>query len=201
MRILLLGVVGAAFVFAFGFTAVNLLFSGNPIETRVYAQQPQTNHSADIEELQRQIEELRALIYTLISAIDALPASEQEAADAVTPTPRPTVTPRPTPTPRPAATPSPRPTATPSHRGGSDRGSRPTNPAISLERAIEIAYDDLARRGITADFRRDSGIDWERGQWVWELEFRVPNASRGRRVIEFYINVDTGSIVKFEQGD
>ena len=181
MRILLLGVVGAAFVFAFGFTAVNLLFSGNPIETRVYAQQPQTNHSADIEELQRQIEELRALIYTLISAIDALPASEQEAADAVTPTPRPT--------------------ATPSHRGGSDRGSRPTNPAISLERAIEIAYDDLARRGITADFRRDSGIDWERGQWVWELEFRVPNASRGRRVIEFYINVDTGSIVKFEQGD
>ena len=75
------------------------------------------------------------------------------------------------------------------------QSSRPINPAISLERAIEIASADLAARDISATFHRHSGMDWERGQWVWELEFR-PNNQRG--VIEYYINVHTGAIVKFE---
>jgi len=116
-----------------------------------------------------------------------------------TASPRPTSSPSPSPTasPRPTASPSPSPTASPS--GG--QGSRPSNPAISLQRAIEIAYADLANRGINATFHSDSGMDWERGQWVWELEFRVTGAQRGRHVIEYYINVDTGAIVKFEQGD
>ena len=83
----------------------------------------------------------------------------------------------------------------------SRQGGRPSNPAISLQRAIEIAEADLLARGIAATFHSDSGMDWERGQWVWELEFRVTNAPRGRHVIEYYINVDTGAIVKFEQGD
>jgi len=76
-----------------------------------------------------------------------------------------------------------------------NRNNRPSNPAISLERAIQIAQADLARRGINATYRTNSGMDWERNQWVWELEFR-PTAGRG--VIEYYINVDTGAIVKFE---
>ena len=42
-----------------------------------------------------------------------------------------------------------------------------------LERAIEIAYADIAAHGINAASRRDSGMDWERGQWVWELTFRT----------------------------
>jgi len=75
------------------------------------------------------------------------------------------------------------------------QSNRPVNPAISLERAIEIASADLSARGISATFHRHSGMDWERGQWVWELEFR-PNNQRG--VIEYYINVHTGAIVKFE---
>ena len=69
----------------------------------------------------------------------------------------------------------------------------PTNASITLEQAIEIAYADLAVRGISADFRTDSGVEWEYGQWVWELEFR---GSMG--IIEFYINANTGAIVKFE---
>ena len=91
---------------------------------------------------------------------------------------------------------TPQPTTSPS---GSGRNNRPTNPAISLERAIEIAYADLADRGINATFRSDSGMDWERGQWVWELLFRT----QGERMpfIEFYINVETGDIVKFEWDD
>jgi len=84
---------------------------------------------------------------------------------------------------------------------GGSQGNRPQNPAVSLQRAIEIAEADLARRGINANFHSNSGMDWERGQWVWELEFRVVNAPRGRHVIEYYINVDTGYIVKFEHGD
>ena len=79
--------------------------------------------------------------------------------------------------------------------GGGTAGNRPTNPAISLERAIEIAQVDLNRRGISAAFRTHSGMSWERQQWVWELEFR-PTQARG--VIEYYINVHTGAIVKFE---
>ena len=96
------------------------------------------------------------------------------------------------------------PAHTPSHVTTTSNHStttRPSNPTISLERAIEIAEADLVARGITASFHSNSGMDWERGQWVWELEFRASNASRGRHVIEYYINVDTGFIVKFEQGD
>ena len=83
----------------------------------------------------------------------------------------------------------------PSPSPGGNQRSRPSNPAISLERAIEIAYADLAARNIPATFRTHSGMDWERGQWVWELEFRP---TTGRGVIEYYINVNTGAIVKFE---
>ena len=83
----------------------------------------------------------------------------------------------------------------PANQGDGASPGRPTNPAISLDHAIEIAQDDLRRRNISATFHRHSGMDWERGQWVWELEFR-PNNQRG--VIEYYINVHTGAIVKFE---
>ncbi|MCL2415535.1 MAG: stalk domain-containing protein, partial [Defluviitaleaceae bacterium] len=67
------------------------------------------------------------------------------------------------------ATPSPQPTNPPATTSG--QGSRPQNPNISLQRAIEIAEADLVRRGITANFHSNSGMSWERGQWVWELEF------------------------------
>jgi len=88
-------------------------------------------------------------------------------------------------------------TTTPTPGGG--QGNRPSNPAISLQRAIEIAEADLAARGINATYRTNSGMSWERGQWVWELEFRT----HGERmpIIEYYINVNDGSIVKFEWDD
>jgi len=97
------------------------------------------------------------------------------------------------------STEQPTPPTPPNPPSGSGRDSRPTNPVISLEDAIEIAYADLADRGITASYRTNSGMAWERGQWVWELEFRT----QGERmpVIEYYINVDTGAIVKFEWDD
>jgi len=81
----------------------------------------------------------------------------------------------------------------------SGRGNRPSTPAISLDNAIEIAYADLASRGINATYRSNSGMEWERGQWVWELLFRT----HGERMplIEYYINVDNGNIVKFEWDD
>jgi uncharacterized membrane protein YkoI len=91
---------------------------------------------------------------------------------------------------------TPQPTSSPSV---SEHGNRPSNPAISLERAIEIAEADLVSRGINATYRSNSGMSWERGQWVWELLFRT----QGERMplIEFYINVDNGNIVKFEWDD
>ena len=77
--------------------------------------------------------------------------------------------------------------------------NRPSNTPISLERAIEIANADLTSRGISATYHSNSGIDRERGQRVWELLF----VTHGERMplIEYYINVDNGSIVKFEWDD
>ena len=81
----------------------------------------------------------------------------------------------------------------------SDEEQRPESPEISLERAIEIAYEDLENRGISATFREDSGMEWEQGQWVWELLFATEGESMP--FVEYYINVDDGSIVKFEWDD
>jgi len=77
--------------------------------------------------------------------------------------------------------------------------SKMASHTISLDKAIEIAYDDLASRDIDATFRSSSGIDWEKGQWVWELLFNT----HGERMplIEYYINVDDGYIIKFEWDD
>ena len=84
---------------------------------------------------------------------------------------------------------------------GQSQGNRPSNPAISLERAIQIGYEELARRGHTGTFRNHSGMDWEPryGGWVWEIVFRVPG---GRLpLVEMYINVHTGAVAKFEWDD
>ena len=94
---------------------------------------------------------------------------------------------------------SPLQAAPPSPSPGSRLDNRPSNPTISLERAIEIGYAEITRQGHTGTFLRDSGIDWERGQWVWELLFRVEG---GRLpLVEIYINTETGDIVKFEWDD
>jgi len=76
---------------------------------------------------------------------------------------------------------------------------RPTNPDISRDEAVEIAYEYLKGRGISATFKEDSGMDWKRGRWVWELEFR--DDENNEIVYEFYIDVSTGYIVKFERED
>jgi len=80
-----------------------------------------------------------------------------------------------------------------------DNDQRPENPEISLDQAIQIAYEDLEGRGITATFREDSGMALERGQWVWELLFATEGESMP--FVEYYISVDDGSIVKFEWDD
>jgi len=77
--------------------------------------------------------------------------------------------------------------------------NQPESPEISLDQAIEIAYEDLEERGISATFREDSGMEWERGQWVWELLFATEGESMP--FVEYYISVDDGSVVKFEWDD
>jgi len=120
----------------------------------------------------------------------AAPDSTSQTSPGPTSSPQSTsqASPRPTSSPRSTPQASPRPTSSPTN-------NRPANPAISMDRAIEIAYADLDNRGISASFRSHSGMSFERGQWVWELEFR-PTGQRGE--IEYYIDVNNGSIVKFE---
>jgi len=92
----------------------------------------------------------------------------------------------------PAASSAPSASPAPAAPARHNRLVRPTNPPISSARAVEIAAAHLASLGIQATFR-SSKIDWERGRWVWEVEFR-----QGRIEYEFYIDVNTGEIVKFE---
>ena len=80
-----------------------------------------------------------------------------------------------------------------------EQENRPSNTTISLDRAIEIANADLARRGINATYRSNSGIDREKGQRVWELLFTTNGGHMP--FIEYYINADDGNIVKFEWDD
>ena len=108
--------------------------------------------------------------------------------------------PPPAPPPPPPSTSAPPPPASPpANPPASGQGNQSSNNTISLDRAIAIAYADLASRGISATYRSNSGIDFERGQRVWELLFRT----HGERMplIEYYINAENGSIVKFEWDD
>jgi hypothetical protein len=116
----------------------------------------------------------------------------------------PTPSPTPTPSVAPPAQPgqelpqTPHEPETPS-QNHENHGSGQSGSTISLERAIEIGYEELASRGYSGTFHRESGMDWERGQWVWEILFRVEG---GREpFVEMYINADTGNIVKFEWDD
>lgn len=68
---------------------------------------------------------------------------------------------------------------------------------LSLDEAREIAEKYLQSRNIDASFRNHSGIDREAGTRVWELEYR----GRDGLTHEFYIDVYTGDVVKFETGD
>jgi len=98
----------------------------------------------------------------------------------------------------PTAIPSVKKPSVTTHSGGEHENQR-SGSTISLEKAKEIAYADLAVRGINASYRSNSGIDREKGQWVWELLFRTT----GERMpfIEYYINAENGNIVKFEWDD
>lgn len=68
---------------------------------------------------------------------------------------------------------------------------------IGLDEARAIAERHLQSRNIQATFRTHSGIDREAGTRVWELEYRGTDGLTH----EFYIDVYTGDIVKFETGD
>jgi len=89
--------------------------------------------------------------------------------------------------------PTPPQTQTPSVPAGAatNRNERPDNPTITRERAIEIAVAWLSANGIT-NARRDGGVsmDFERGRWVWEVEYQ-----QGRQEWDFYICVMTGEVV------
>ena len=69
----------------------------------------------------------------------------------------------------------------------------PVNPPVSAQRAVEIARDHLVSIGVTTARFDYVYMDRERGRWVWSVEFD----GRGREY-EFYIDVDTGAIIKFE---
>jgi len=79
---------------------------------------------------------------------------------------------------------------------GCDLISQPQNPAVSLEQAIEIAKAYLDSRGLEAAFSGHSGMDRERGRWVWDIEFRSTRFPTVK--YEIYVDVETGAVVKFK---
>ena len=74
------------------------------------------------------------------------------------------------------------------------RPGGPANPPVSAQRAVEIARDHLVAIGVTSARFDYVYLDWERGRWVWSVEFDGP----GSLDYEFYIDVNTGAIIHFE---
>ena len=76
------------------------------------------------------------------------------------------------------------------------RPGGPSNPPVSAQMAVEIARDHLLSIGVSHARFDYVYMDRERGRWVWSVEFD----GRGGRDYEFYIDVNTGAIIKFEMG-
>ena len=74
------------------------------------------------------------------------------------------------------------------------RAGGPTNPAISAQRAVELATAHLISIGITNAQFDYMYMDFENGTWVWSIEFDGQGGS-----FEFYVNVDTGTFLKSPQ--
>ena len=71
------------------------------------------------------------------------------------------------------------------------RHGGPVNPPISAQRAVELARAHLDAMGVTGARFDYVYMDFERGTWVWSVEFD----SRGRD-FEFYVDVHTGAFLK-----
>ena len=70
-----------------------------------------------------------------------------------------------------------------------------TRPAFSRERAREVAYQDLANRGITAVYSRTYGAHFDGGRHVHAISFRT---LEGTGHIKYYIDSTSGEILDFE---
>lgn len=80
------------------------------------------------------------------------------------------------------------------------RSSMPANPAVSASRAEEIAKLHLDSQGFAQAGRdKRTKLDWEMGRWVWELEYKQ-GRGRDKMEFDFYIDAETGEILKFEIG-
>ena len=145
----------------------------------------QATDETAIEEMRVEIRDLRETIKNLQVLIELLLANQANHPQAE---------------PAPLPTHAPLPTQTPSVNQSSDRNNRPTNPIITRERAIEIAQAELATHGLTGTLR-SAVMDWEKNQWVWEVDLRTNSTNRHQRNFEIYINVDTGEIIKTEFDD
>lgn len=69
-----------------------------------------------------------------------------------------------------------------------------TNPTVTLAQSKKIAEDYLKSQSIEAKFYKYSGIDFENGTQIWELEYQ----SKDKFILEFDIDANTGKIMKFE---
>ena len=74
------------------------------------------------------------------------------------------------------------------------RAGGPATPAISAQRAVELARDHLISIGVTSARFNYVYMDRENGVWVWSIEFD----GQGRDY-EFYVNVETGAFLRAPQ--
>jgi len=82
-------------------------------------------------------------------------------------------------------------TSAPTHHLSSD--------ALLQEQAIEIAEKDLVKRGISASLFSVELDSYHEHGWIWILIFEPQD--EGLPMIEYFIDANTGTIVKFEWHD
>ena len=181
----IIGIIAGVAIFSlgyFGFSAIADSVVGN-VAAPVTVVQAQAVTQSEAE-LAAEIAELRALVHLLlIQMLNNQNATTQ-------PVPQVSVPQAPAPqvagvinipqtiVPRPAA-----------------RAGGPANPAISAQRAVEIARDHLVANGVTSAWFDYVYMDVERGIWVWSVEF-----DGAGRSFEFYIDVNTGAFVQAPWG-
>lgn len=71
-----------------------------------------------------------------------------------------------------------------------DRSVRPVNPPVTFYRAVEIA---MAHAGEGA-WLDEVSMDFERGMWVWEIEFGFDCGSE----VEIYVDIITGEVLRIK---
>lgn len=180
--------VGMAVVLTFGIFAGAMTLQAAETEetTETVTFEEAATEAMTAEEMQAAIREMQATIGSLASMIQTLMQSLRNNNVTAAAASQPAV----------SQSAAPQPAASQPASSRSARPPRPVNPPISQARAIEIAFA-YAAANVSGEGRLDeASLDFEKGQWVWEVEIEFGSKREGnKQELEIYIDINTGEVL------